>query len=159
MLQETLPDAGTGLQLPGKYPGYRLVVPHTNIFTCRRAFTFPSSKIKCSDDNKMLWKRGCVFSVPFLLAAVPGGSPEEQNTVPSVQHGPQHPQLTTASGTGLPRETQGRMIPISISQNSKCIWNLIWQKRSSCADSQRSVVSSQLGCRGRCQDSFPNSDI
>lgn len=85
-----MPDAGPGLQLPGKHPGYRLVVPHTNIFTCRRTFTFPSSKTKCSDAYEMLWKRECEFLVAFLTAGVPGGSPEEQNTGPVSSHGAQH---------------------------------------------------------------------
>lgn len=53
-----MPDVSTGLQLPGKHPRCRLVVPHTNIVTCRRTFTFPSSKIKCSDAYEILWKRG-----------------------------------------------------------------------------------------------------
>lgn len=91
-------DAGTGLQLPGKHPWYRLVVPHTNIFTYRRNFTFPSSKIKCTDVCKMLWKRGCEFSVPFLTAGVTGRSPEEQNTVPVSSHGAQHLRGTGPQG-------------------------------------------------------------
>lgn len=51
---------------------------------------FPSSKTKCSDAYEMLWKRGCEFLVAFLTASVPGGSPEEQNTVPVSSHVAQH---------------------------------------------------------------------